>query len=314
MIPPDDTVIGCEGPRGQWWDVAGPDQWKQGIALADEESGTDFDGMFDPPVTALYNSTAYEIGATFNGIKEDKYDFALAFEIMSLPNMPWARIDSAFRNSWSYKRDSKIWVTADGSRRYLPVRLAGKPRLKTNNDPNSEKTARITLPLVAGYPRWIEAPQPSSFITQTDTTGGGTETGHVWVDNPLPEDYDAYPIWDIQAAAEGITVTLPDYSWGNDLHERADEDALRKVVLAPLHLGEHLHITVDPMSMGGQFNTATKSEYSGRMGGIRLMYPIPGGGVVPRQQIPVTVTGAPIGTRIRLTVPREWPRPWGLDE
>lgn len=314
MIPPDDTVIEIEGPRGQHWPVAGPDQWTKGVALADESSGTDFDGMFDVPTTTLYNSTAFQVGADFDGIREDKYDFVLAFEVEAdqTRGLSWARVDSAFRTSFSYKRDSKIWVTADGAKRHLPVRLGGKPRLKVNNDPNSEKGARILMPLVGRYPRWIEAPQPSSFYTQTDTTGGGTETGYVWIDNPLPEDYDAYPIWEIQASAEGVTVTLPDYSWANHIWERAEEDALRKVPLAPLHLGEHLRITTDPMAMGGQFNTATRSEYTGRMNGLRLMYPIVAG--TPRQQVPVTVSGAPKGTRIRVTVPREWPRPWGMDE
>ncbi|PSR64002.1 MULTISPECIES: hypothetical protein [Nocardia] len=312
MIPPDDTLIEIEGPRGQMWTVAGEGQWDQGVALADEEAGTDFDGMFDVPTTALYNSTAFQIGADFDGIREDKYDFVLAFEIEPANGLTVAQVDSLFRTSFSFKRDSKIWVTANKSRRHLPVRLGGKPRIKSNNDPNSEKGLRALMPLVGRYPRWIEAPQPSSFYTETDTTGGGTETGYVWIDNPLPEDYDAWPIWEVQASYEGVTVKLPDYSFGSDLHERAEEDALRKVPLAPLHLGEHLRITTDPMSMGGQYNTATKSEYAGRMNGLRFMYPIPGG--TPRQQVPITVTGAPKNTRIRVTVPREWPRPWGMDE
>ncbi|WP_280378521.1 hypothetical protein [Nocardia wallacei] len=311
MIDLDEARIEVEGCNAAWWPLAGPDQWSKNVALADEDSGTDFDGMYDPPVTALYNSTAFQAGADFGGIREEKYDFILAVHIVGTKEKPWRLVDSEFRKAFSYKRESRIWVELDGSRRHLPVRLGDKPKIKTNNDPNSEKGALILLPLVGAYPRWIENVQPSTFTTLTDTTGGGTETGYVWVDNPLPEDYDQYPIWEITATYEGLTVTLPDYSQGNDIHERAEEDLLRKVVLAPLHLGEHLRVNVDPMAFEGQFVTATRSEYAQRMNGRRLMYPIRAGTL--RQQVPVTVTKAPIGTKIRVTCPREWPRPWGLD-
>lgn len=318
MIDPEGALIEIEGCDKSWWPVSGPDQWKLGVALADEDNGTDFDGMYDPPVTALYNSTAVQIGADFDGIREEKYDFILAIHVIGLPGTNgrpgthWRHIDSRFRRAFSYKRDSKIWVQVDDSRRALTVRLGAKPKIKAVNDPNSEQCALILLPLVGPYPRWIETPRPSVFVTQTDTTGGSSETGYVWIDNPLPEDYDAYPIWEIQASAEGIVVTLPDYSFGSDAQERAVEDALRKVELAPLHLGENLRVNTDPLAMGGQFVTSTKTNFAGRMGGRRLVYPYPGG--LPRQQVPVTVTGAPKGTGIRVIVPRDWPRPWGLDE
>ncbi|MFI6368713.1 phage tail protein [Nocardia sp. NPDC050630] len=314
MIDPPRGVLieleGCNGP-GDWWTLAGQGQWERGVCLADEEEGTDFDGMYDPPVTALYNSTAFQVGAEFGGIREEKYDFILAIHVMGTRQRPWRYVDSDFRKSFSFKRDSKLWVTTGDSRRHLPVRLGGKVKIKAVYDPDGEQYGLLLIPLVGAYPRWIEKPQPSTFVCQTDTTGGGTETGYVTVSNPLPEDYEIWPQWRIQASADGMVVTLPDFSWGNDEFDRAEEDALRKVELAPLLLGEHLSIDTDKMAINGQFNSSLDTEFYQRMGGRRFAYCIPGG--TPETLVPVTVTGAPAGTGIQVLCPRPWPRPWGLE-
>ncbi|WP_159840218.1 phage tail protein [Nocardia sp. CY41] len=309
--PPEDVLVELEEPNGRRWTLAGPGQWDQNVCLADEEEGTDFDGMYDAPFTAIYNSTAFQVGSTFGGLREDHYDFILAVHIFGTKDRPWRHVDSEFRKGLSAKRDSKLWVITQDSARHLPVRLGGKVKIKAVNDPISEQYGKVLLPLIGAYPRWIGTPEISEFVTTTDTTSGGDELGYVWVSNPLPEDYEIYPQWRIQASAEGMVVTLPDYSWGNDEYERAEEDALRRIELAPLMLGEHLYIDTDKMAFNGQFNTALKTEYPQRMNGVRFNYPIPGN--TPRTQVPVTVSGAPAGTGIQVICPRPWPRPWGLE-
>ncbi|MFE2994279.1 hypothetical protein ACFXG4_05015 [Nocardia sp. NPDC059246] len=310
MNPPEDTLIEIEGCNKRWITVAGPGQWEQGVALADEDSGTDFDGMYEAPFTAIYNATAFSIGADFGGYREDKYDFILAFHIIGTPEMPWREADSEFRKMWSVRRDSKIWVTVGGSRRSLTVRLGAKPKIKAINDPNSEGYALALLPLVGPYPRWVEKDFETKFITETDTTDGSVETGYVTAWNPLPEDYPSWPQWDVQGEA-GIVWTIPDYSWGSDEHERAEEDALHKIVMPPLIAGEHLWIDTDKMARNGQVNSSLDTQVYLRMAGKKFMYPFPGG--LKKTQIPVSVTGAPIGAGIRLRCPLEWPRPWGLE-
>ncbi|MEU9515925.1 hypothetical protein [Micromonospora sp. NPDC048169] len=309
--PPDDTLIELEGCNSRWWTFAGEGQWDHGLALASEDDGTDFDSMYETPMSAIYNSTAFQIGATFGGVREEKYDFILALHIKGEKGQPWRYTDSDLRKSLSAFRDAKLWVTTSDSRRHLPIRLAGNVKIKAVNDPNSEQYGLALLPLVGAFPRWIGAPLISTFVTTTDTTGGGSETGYVTVSNPLPMDFEIFPKWEIQASAAGMVVTLPDYSWGSDEYERAEEDALRKVELAPLLLGENLKIDTDKMAFGGQFNSSLDTEYPQRMGGKRLVYSIPG--ETPPIQVPVTVTGAPIGTGIRVICPRPWPRPWGLE-
>lgn len=312
MITPRGSAIieieGCNG--GDWWPVAGPDQWTRGVALADEDSGTDFDGMYDAPLTALYNSTAFQVGADFGGIREDKYDFILAFHVMGTDEISWEQIDSQFRLAWSARRDTTIWVTTENSRRSLPVRLVDKIKVKAINDPISEQYGLVLVPLVGAYPRWIEAPLISTYITTTDTTGGGVETGYVEVDNPLPYDYEINPQWVVQGSA-GIVWTIPDFSWGNDEYERAELDVARKIVMPPLIEGEHLLIETDKMARHGQVVSSLDTQVYARMNGKRFMYGLPGR--TPRTQIPVSVTGAPIGAGIQVRCPRPWPRPWGLE-
>ena len=309
--PPDETLIELEGCDGRWWTLAGPGQWDHGLALADEDDGTDFDGMYETPMSAIYNSTAFQSGATFGGVREEKYDFILALHIKGEKGRPWRYTDSGLRKSLSFKRDSKLWATTADSRRHLPIRLVDKVKIKAVNDPNSEQYGLALLPLVGAFPRWIGSPHISNFVTTTDTTGGGEETGYVTISNPLPMDYEIFVVWQIQAAAAGMVVTLPDYSWGSDEYDRAEEDALRRVELAPLLENEHLQIDTDKMAFGGQFVSSLDTEFPQRMGGKRLVYSIPG--ETPPTQVPVTVTGAPIGTGIRVICPRPWPRPWGLE-
>ncbi|PEH74577.1 hypothetical protein CRM89_00005 [Nocardia sp. FDAARGOS_372] len=74
---PDETLIeleGCDGQCGRWLALASGAR----VCLADEDEGTDFDGMYESPVTAIYNSTAFEVGAHFGGTREEKFDFILA--------------------------------------------------------------------------------------------------------------------------------------------------------------------------------------------------------------------------------------------
>src|SRR5690606_5303556 len=218
--PPDETLIEWEGCDGSWWPLAGPGQWDEGVCLASEDDGTDFDGMYEPPVTAIYNSTAFEVGAHYGGIREEKYDFILAVHVKGEKDRPWRYVDSDFRRAVSFKRDSKIWVTTGDSRRHLPVRLGGKVRLKAAYDPNSEQYGLLLIPLVGASSRAIERQRVSPCTSSNDSGGGGSETCYVTVTNPLPEDYEIYPLWRIQAAAAGMVVTLPDYSRGSDEYDR----------------------------------------------------------------------------------------------
>lgn len=279
------------------------------VWLAEEGDGTDFDGMYDPPVQALYTSTAFMTGARLTGIREDPYDFILAFHILGTPGVPWREADSDFRLAWDFVRQSKIRVEVEESTRRLPVALGRKPQIKVAHDPNGKQYGLMLVPLIGAYPRWIQPDVTDSFVTTTDTTGGGFENGVVTVSNPTPTVQ--WIRWLTQGTA-GITWTLPDFSWGQEaLHERLPGvDAARKIVLAPLIAGEHIKIESNPESPDGMYNSSLDTQFYVRMAGVEFMYPIPPR--TPPTDLPIKVTGAPIGAGVQAFVPSEWSRPWGL--
>ncbi|WP_433661088.1 phage tail protein [Nocardia sp. CA-128927] len=308
ITPPPDTRIVIEGPGAEKFTVAGPGMGDRGVVLADEDSGTDFDAMYETATTTIWNATAYQIGADFGGLREEKFDFSLAFHVLGTPQLPWRHADSAFRQGFSFRRDSMVRVQIGDTQRRLPVRLGAKPRVKIVGDPNIHDYGLVVVPLIGAYPRWLEDDATSTFITATDTTGGGVETGFVTVANPLPIDYEIWPRWVFQGTA-GIVWTIPDFSWGSDEFDRAEIDADRKIVMPPLLAGEHIVIDTDRMARNGQANSSLDTEFYARMGGKRFVYPLPGR--TPETRIPVSVTGAPIGAGIQVRCPRPWPRPWG---
>ncbi len=307
MTAPEVTRISIISPDGDVFPVAGPDQWERGVCLADEDTGTDYDGMYDAPFEAIYNATAFQIGADFGGVREDKYEFVLAFHIKGTRTRTLRQADSEFRRAFDARRQSKIVVHHEDSTRWLDVRLGGKPRIKSKNDPNGEQYLLILYPIIAGYPRWREDDFPSSFVTTTDTTGGGTETGYVTISNPC--DVDIWLKWVLQGTP-GIIWTVPDYSWGNDQFGRAVEDSLHKIVMPPLIDGEHVTIDTDPDSNVGQVNSDLDTEIYLRMNGKTFMYKIPPGTTAT---LPITVSHAPIGAVIQAKSPRTWTRPLGLE-
>jgi len=301
------TLIQIEGWNGELFTVAGYGQWDRGIALASEDDGTDFAGMYESPVETIYNATAYQTGADFGGIVEDKFDFILAFHAKGTSEIPFRLADSDFRKAFSYTKDSKIIVEHDGTRRWLNVRLASQPKLKAANDPNSEGYGLLLYHLVGAYPRWLEDDVVASFVATTDTSVSGTETHNLAITNPT--NSEMWVKWMLQGTA-GIIWTLPDYSWGNDQFERATIDATRKIIMPALIAGENVAVDTNPDSSSGQVNSSLDTEVYLRMAGQEFMYSVPPGTI---STVPVKVSHAPIGAGAQLIMSRQWQRPWGLE-
>ncbi|KZM68364.1 hypothetical protein AWN90_10780 [Nocardia terpenica] len=305
---PEATRILIEGAGGQRLTVAGPGAGTDGVVLADVDSGTEFENFFEAPTTTIWNATAYQVGADFGGAREEKFDFTLAFHILATATASWRAAYERFRLAFSFKRDSGLRAEVGDSSRLLTVRLGAKPAVKVTGDPNADGYALAVVPLVGAYPRWCEPDVVSQFVTTTDTTGGGVESGYVTVSNPLPVDYEIWPRWIIQGGKD-IVWTIPDFSWGSGEFERAEIDRDRKMVMPPLLDGEHVVIDTDPLARNGQANSSIDTEFPARMNGQRFCYPLPG--ATPETKIPVSVTGAPVGAGVQVRCPRPWPRPWG---
>lgn len=313
----DDAIVAIEP-----WDgspefiVHGQGAGNRNVWLAEGGDGTEFDGMYDPPVTVLLTSTAFQTGATVTGTREEPYDFILAFHITGTEELPWRYADSDFRLAFDFLEQSRIRVEVEESTRWLSVQLGSKPKLQIGRDPNGQQYGLILVPLIAEYPRWVELDwgentppdHPTKFVTTTDTTASGFEDGFVTVWNPTP--LKQWVRYSVQGAA-GIIWTISDFSWGQEaMHDRdPGVDVARKITLAPLVAGEHLKIDTNPEAIDGMYNSNIDTQVYMRQQ-VEFMYPIPPR--TPPTQVPIRVSKAPIGAGIQVRGPLHWNRPWGL--
>lgn len=300
------TRIQVETPTGEWFTLIGAGKGDRGVYL-----GSRVEGMWAAPTETIYNSTAFQIGASYGGDRNPKRDISMDIEIIGNRFGSWEKNWSDWMRAWRYDEDCKLWYETDNSRRYLSVRLTKEVGMSPTIDPIQQGHATLQMFLTAGDPWWYEESATSSYVTTTDTTGGGTELGHVDLSNPTP--LEMWPIW-VTQGTEGIQWTLDDWSFGNDDHERAAEDADRQIQLAPLIDGEHLLIDTDPLAENGQFNSSLDTEFHQRMGGVRFMYQVPPYTGTEDEPIvwPISVTHAPIGAGIELRMRRAWPTPMGM--
>lgn len=301
-----DTLIQVETPSGEWFTLAGAGKGDRGIYL-----GQKVEGLWMAPKETIYNSTAFQDGATYGGDRNPKRDITMDVEIIGSRFGSWEWNWSNWMRSWRADEDCKLWYETENSRRWLNVRLARHSDMSPTIDPIKRGHVTVTMNLVAGDPWWYEETATSEFVTITNTTGGGTETGHVNMSNPTP--LDMWPIWVFQGTA-GIRWTIRDRSFGNDDFERAVLDADRAIQMAPTINGEHVVVDTDPLAEDGQFNSSLDTEYYQRMGGVRFMYQVPPytGSEAEPIVLPVLVTGAPTGAGIQLRMRRPWPTPMGM--
>lgn len=421
MDAPEDMEIIIEDWTGKVFHVSGGDrEGEEGVRLGSGDMGTAFEDMFETQVETIYNSTAFEIGGRYGGLREKMFEFLLVFTIRQTPQRPWRINDSRFRKSFAFNKDTKIRIKIGGvSERYLTVRLRSQVQLKVKTDPNKQKYAMVAFPLVAAYPRWVEDDYTDQYIATTDTTGnlaaptqnnpttattGGTlaaatyyykitaingqgettgsneksiattgstskntlswaavtgatgyriyrstsagaekllatvgavltyadtgtavgttsvpstntaaaddEVGSVWIQNLT--NTEIWLKWVLQAGNEGIIWTLPDFSYGDDRFDHADEDEDRMIEMPDLILNENVVVDTDEMTMAGQVTSSLDTQVYQRMNGREFLYPIPP--YTEPVQVPVAVRGAQPGNLVQVRCPRTWTRPWGLED
>jgi hypothetical protein len=310
--PREDMIITYEGHNGVFYDICGGDnEGLQGIRLATDSHGTAWEDLYEAQIETIYNSTAFEIGGRYGGLREHMLEFTLAFHVKATHDRAWRINDSRFRKAMSFKKDSKLRVKIVGeSERWLTVRLKSTPKLKVQVDPNNLKYGLLLVPFVASYPRWMEDDYTEPKTTATDTRTTGTET--LWFHLSNPTNNEVWVKWVLQAGNAGIVYTMPDWSQGDDRFDLAEEHEDRMVIMPALLLNEHVVVDTDEMTMSGQVNSSLDTQVYQRMNGREFLYPLPAymEEVLP---VPVVVAGADIGNVVQLRIPRSWSRPWGLE-
>lgn len=285
----------------------------EGRANRQVDMATDPSGIFDAPVKTIYNSHAFQVGSTYGGkriLQRDVVFGANVFGESKNGRMSWAKADSEWRKAWSYDRPSRLWIKSEGGEvRYLDLQLGEEPRSEPPNgkDPRLIDRGLVIMTCVAPDPWFYAKEKKSSYVTQTDTTGGGYEEGFVWVSNPT--DNDVWLVWVCQGSA-GVKWSIPDYSFGNDMFNRANEDDSRIISMPALLEGEHIKVDTDPQALNGQVNSTIDTQVYARMNGVQFLYPLPAG--TKRTKLPVYAQNAPVGAGIQVRVAQPFSRPWGL--
>jgi hypothetical protein len=311
VVPPEYLELWHEGSDGTQTHFCGG-QWEgvEGVELAYTPSGTNFQDMFESPFTTIYNSAAFQIGGTYSGLVQDMFQFALLFTIKSTNNMTFRQSWSRFRKQLAPDSDSTMHARIQGaSHRTLTVRLDKTSNLKTDVDPNGQKFGQIMIFFTGAYPRWVEQDYTQSWVTAIDTTGSGTDTGSVTVWNPTTTI--CWIKWMAQAGNANVIWTIPDFSWGSDIWNRATADAGRLIIMPQLINGEHIAVDTNPYAFQGQVNSSLDTQVYLRMNGVQFLYPLPPN--TPPTSVPVQVSKALPGNGIQVRIPMEWQHPWGME-
>lgn len=299
-----DPIIELEGWNGKWFTIHGEGSGAEGVYL-----GTNVgDDLLEAPVKTIQNSTARQTGSSPGGDRHLQRDIVFGV-VVTAQNGELVELDSEWRKAWSFRKHSKLWVTIDGSRRWLNVALAEQPKWKMDQySPLREQVAEVTMTVIAHDPWWYEEPVLSEWKSTTDTTGGSTQLGTVTVSNPT--DNDIWLEWVIKAPGRW---TLPDYSFNNPDDENyplAGSHTTRRILMPSLGSGEHVTVRTNPESRLEKVASSTNTQVWARMNGVEFMYPVPA--YTKPTTLPVSVTGAPVGIGVQVRQPRPWSRPWGL--
>ncbi|MFD3511229.1 phage tail protein [Nocardia sp. NPDC058666] len=292
------ALITITGVDGSTWTISGQGRGREGVDL-----GTAPSGLYDAPVTTIWNQTAFQNGATYGGYSTNRREVVFGVNIFEKAGRSWESVDSAWRKAWAYDADSIMTVTTDYGSRSLALRMSQQPDFKPNKDPHLNLWGQVTMTCTAGVPWWVEEPATSTWVSTISTTNGTTQSGTVTVANPT--DQPMHLQWVCSAPGRW---TLPDFSFGNNYHDRAEEDADRVVVLPNTVAGQDLVVDTDPARE--TLVAADRSQMWALMGGRGFEYMIPP--YTPATVLPVKVTGAPAGASVMVVQPRNWSRPWGL--
>ncbi|MEC3955805.1 phage tail protein [Nocardia sp. CDC153] len=297
-MAPSPALITISGVDGSTWTISGQGRGREGVEL-----GTAPSGLYDAPVTTIWNATAFQNGSTYGGYSTNKRDVVFGVNIFQVPGRSWEQVDSAWRKAWAYDTDSVMTVTTDYGSRSLALRLTEQPDFKPVKDPHLNALGQVTMTCSAGVPWWVENNVTSTWTSPTDTTNGSSQSGTVTISNPT--DQPMYLQWVCSAPGQW---TLPDFSWGNNYYGRAVADANRKITMPVTRAGQDLVVDTDPSQE--MVVAADGSQIWALMGGVSFEYVVPP--YTPSTVLPVKVTGAPTGASVMVVQPRNWSRPWGL--
>src|SRR5487761_1329522 len=154
------ATITLTGVDGSQWNLSGPGHGSQGVELAPNPAG-----LYDPPTTTIWNSTAFQDGATYGGNRTEKRDVVFAVNIFHMPGLSWEQLDSQWRKAWAYDTDSTLTIATESGSRSLSLRLSEHPDFAPAHDPHQKRWGSVTMTCTAGVPWWVEADTTSVWVS-----------------------------------------------------------------------------------------------------------------------------------------------------
>lgn len=272
--------ITVKGVDGSIWHVSGDNMGLEGVELDVSPQG-----IYEAPRKTLWNTGAFQAGASYAGHRIEALDAVLSFNVFGDNGEHWEDVDDRFRAAWDYDRETQF-VYDSGQERWLWLRLMEEPKFEPLHDPRLGAYGRVTLTVRAGWPLWESAPEFSSATLTNSST-------MIQISNPTDT-----PCW-LEWAVDGDGVfTLPDRSW-----IQGDKDALRAVATPSLTKGVTLTIATYPLTE--PYVASDGSNIAGRFGGVLFLYPVP-------PHTPMTYVQVAGGTGVvECRMKRFWNRPYG---
>lgn len=284
----DYVKIELTGRDGSHWVLAGPGAGGQGVTIS-----PNIQQFYDAPVKTLYVPGPF--GEEYAGKRVQRREIVFSVQAWDEDPDTWATIDSAWRWAWDYDEESRITVTTTDGVRWLDVRLMEEPKPYYEKDPHITADNPVVMTVTATFPYWQSTPH--EFVWETINTSD-MKKFKVRNDGDIP----VWPRWVF--TAPGLWH-LPDFSWGNDMYSRGEQDLGRTLALPELRENEHISVDSDPRVQ--TIIAANGAPVQQRWKGNDLLYPIlPGKG----GELPVRLEGTLYGGACKLTIPRWYSRPW----
>lgn len=293
--------------------VHGDQAGSEGVWLAKGQ----VDGIYDNPVKTTDKSGAFQVGSKRKHHKWLQRDLILGFHIIDTVMDNYAWNDSEFRKIFDYDSDpydedeppTTIEVETDMSGvRKIDVLMFEQPDFGPDIDPNKNQHGNIIMKLRANQPFWYEDGQDTVTGFHEDSFSALTASGSGSVTVENPTDQDMLQKWILTPA----TWTLPDYSWVGAKGSRVPGGAhMTRTVAGPVTVGNG-GATIDLDGTELMIRDANDTNVLAQWAGKFFNHVIPA--YTPATDLPVSYSGAPGGgAMVRLVMPRQWSRPWGLE-
>lgn len=289
------ATIEVFGVHGEHFIISGEGAGSQGVLLQPK-----LKGAIDAPVKSLWLPGAY--GQTFVDFRWERREVIFTVTVFAEDGDPesWHSIDSKWRFSWDYVKESTIRFTTSDGYRDLKVRMIEEPKSYESGDwegkdPHLYATSTVVMTLAAELPFFVG---PSEFYEWDGVTASGRTSFKLNVDCDVP----VWPKWTLTDRARW---KLPDFSFGNEEYGRGVMDSQRTVELPFLPKGAGCIADSDPRVQ--TLLAENRINLQGLWKGQDLLYPIAGG---TYSSIPLSVKDAVAGYACRLEVPKWYTRPW----